>query len=295
MRRRHTLHVRGGTLPLGEKTALMGILNVTPDSFSDGGQFDTADRAIAHAHELIEAGADLVDIGGESTRPGSTPVSTEDELARILPVIEALADKKVLLSVDTWKSEVADRALKAGAHLVNDITALQGDPEMAAVVKEHEAGICLMHNPVLYRGGAAPGHFPEFGKTTRKRLDALADLDILESLERYFDIVLDTAFNAGIEATRIILDPGFGFGVTEAENFRLFNHLTTLLNRPFPLLVALSRKRFVQRLTPEGGSFDETTAMLGQTAAFFGVHMLRVHDVAAQAKFVRIADEVMAG
>lgn len=293
MRRRYTLKLKNQDLPLGDKTAVMGILNVTPDSFSDGGQFDQTERAIEHAFALIEDGATLIDIGGESTRPGSKPVSADEEAARILPVIAALAKKNVLISVDTWKSEVAAKALAAGAHMVNDITALQGDPEMAAVIKEFEAAVCLMHNPVLYRGGGAPGHFPEFGKQNRQTLSELAALPLYDALERYLDLALETARKAAIDATRIILDPGFGFGVSEAENFHLFRALPRMVERPYPWLVALSRKRFVQRLTAAGGSFDETTAMLGQVSAFFGAHMLRVHDVATQVKFARVADMVM--
>jgi|LSQX01.2.fsa_nt_gb dihydropteroate synthase len=292
MRSRHTLKARSCRIALGGKTAIMGILNVTPDSFSDGGLFNDTESAVQHALDLIEAGAAIIDIGGESTRPGSEPVDAAVECERIVPVIKALKDRDVCLSADTWKSEVAAAALDAGAHMVNDITALLGDPDMPAVIRSYDAAVCLMHNAVLYRSDA-PGHFPAFGLNRPQVLTALAPLDIIAAVERYFDLALQTAKKAGISADHIVLDPGFGFGVTDLENKKLFNHLPALTIRPYPWLVALSRKRFVQHLAGSDLPVDEVTAWLGQSAAFAGAHILRVHDVRCQKRCTDVADAVM--
>lgn len=293
MRRRHVLKTRGLDLALGDKTVIMGILNVTPDSFSDGGRFLDASEAIAQASIMLADGAGIIDIGGESTRPGSTPVSAEVELARILPVIDALKNAGVPLSVDTWKSEVAAAALDAGAHIINDITALQGDPEMAAVIKSYGAAVCLMHNAVLYRGREAPGAFPLFGKNQAKKMEPLAALSTPDAVEYYLDLVLSQAADAGIDGDHILLDPGFGFGVSAAENMQMFSRLPALMEKPFPWLVALSRKRFVQRLADPGLDVDLTTAVLGHAAVLSGAHVLRVHDVKLQRRYADMADSIL--
>lgn len=293
MRRRHVLLARDRRLELGEKTVIMGVLNVTPDSFSDGGLYVDAAAALRQAEAMIAAGAGVLDIGGESTAPSSRPVTAEVECARVVPVIEALRDRGVLISVDTWKSQVAEAALAAGAHIVNDITALQGDPDMARVVRSSGAGVILMHNAVLYRGTSAPGAFPLFGRDNRRAMAGFADVDLIEAVSAYFDLVLAHAQQAGIDADRIMLDPGFGFGVSAEENFRLFSHLPALLERPLPWLVGVSRKRFVQRLSGADLPADLTTAVLGHAAALNGAHMLRVHDVRLQKRYADMADTIL--
>lgn len=293
MRSRRILNARSRRIMLGGRTAIMGILNITPDSFSDGGLFADTESAVRHARDLIDAGAAIIDIGGESTRPGSKPVSAQTEIERILPVILALKDEDICLSVDTWKSEVAAAALAAGAHMVNDITAMFGDPDMPAVIRSYGAAVCLMHNAVLYRGGDAPGGFPGFGLHRSGPLTALRDMDVVSAVDRYLDLALEAAAGAGISADHVVLDPGFGFGVTDAENRQLFNRLPALTVRPYPWLVALSRKRFVQRLAGSDLSVDEVTAWLGQSAVFAGAHLLRVHDVRVQKRHTDVADSVM--
>lgn len=293
MRKPFTLKLKDRVLPLGRQSVIMGILNVTPDSFSDGGQFYAFERAIAQAQTMLASGATIIDIGGESTRPGGAPVPLEEELARVIPVVESLSSLPCLISIDTQKAEVADRALAAGAHLVNDVTALFGDPDMAAVVSKHEAAVCLMHNAVLYRGSKAPGSFQEFGGEAKADLRDLGDLPMMEAIATYLKRSLQIAQKAGIPDDRILLDPGFGFGVTAKENLQIFNALKRLFAMPYPWLIGLSRKRFVQALTQGDDSIDEVTAMLGQKSAFAGAHVIRVHDVATQKRFLDVADTVM--
>lgn len=293
MRKPFTLKLKDRVLPLGRQSVIMGILNVTPDSFSDGGQFYAFERAIAQAQTMLASGATIIDIGGESTRPGGAPVPLEEELARVIPVVESLSSLPCLISIDTQKAEVADRALAAGAHLVNDVTALFGDPDMAAVVSKHEAAVCLMHNAVLYRGSKAPGSFQEFGGEAKADLRDLGDLPMMEAIATYLKRSLQIAQKAGIPDDRILLDPGFGFGVTAKENLQIFNALKRLFAMPYPWLIGLSRKRFVQALAQGDDSIDEVTAMLGQKSTFAGAHVIRVHDVATQKRFLDVADTVM--
>ncbi|HYY58408.1 MAG TPA: dihydropteroate synthase [Pyrinomonadaceae bacterium] len=271
---RHTLH-------LGERTLLMGVLNVTPDSFSDGGQFYTFEQARARASALIAEGADIIDIGGESTRPGSTPVTAEEEMRRILPVIEHLSKStEVTISVDTTKAEVARAALDAGAEIVNDISALRFDFRVADEVARAGAGLVLMHS----RGTPATMH----------RLPPVSD--VLEEVSRSLRSSIAMAERRGVPPGSIVLDPGIGFGKSLEQNVELIARLGELALRlpGFPLLVGTSRKSFIGRLlegTPVDGRIFGTMATV--TAAILnGAHIVRVHDVRAAQETARVADAI---
>ena len=216
----------------GQGTLLCGILNVTPDSFSDGGKYTSVDAALQQARKLIQEGAQILDIGGESTRPGSHYVEIQEEIDRVVPVIKAIRkESDVLISVDTWKSQVAAAALEAGADIVNDITGFLGDPKMAAVVAEHEASAVLMFNPVMAR----PHHpsstiFPSFGFEpvfSEQELQQMAQEPIQDLMWTFFDRSLAVAKAAGVQTDRIMLDPGIGFGLTKRENLLLFTGFIT--------------------------------------------------------------------
>ncbi len=240
---------------------VMGVLNVTPDSFSDGGRFDAVEAAVVRGEALAREGAAIVDIGGESTRPGFTPVPAEDEWRRIGPVIASLAQRlAVPLSVDTGKAEVARRAVHAGAAVVNDIWGFQGDPLMAEIVAEADAGAVLMHN----------------------RRDADPGIDIVDDMMRFFETSLDLADEAGVPRDRLVLDPGIGFGKTPDQEVKAVRAVAAL-RRVFglPVLVGLSRKRFLGRITGapvERRGIETVAANLAAAAA--GAAIFRVHDVA---------------
>lgn len=253
----------------------MGIVNVTPDSFSDGGRFAAADAAIDHALRLAAEGADLLDVGGESSRPGSKPVSLEEELARVLPVVRGLAGRlNVPISVDTTKAEVARQALAAGASIINDITAGLGDPNMVAVVRDAGAGVALMH----MRGTPETmQQDPTYMDVVREVRDFLADR-------------VQAWVNAGVPADRIAIDPGIGFGKTFDHNRSLLRHLDVLAPIGRPVLLGVSRKGFLGHMTKRTVS-ERLPASLA--AACFCVsrgtaHILRVHDVAATVDAARV-------
>jgi dihydropteroate synthase len=259
-------------------TKIMGIVNVTPDSFSDGGLYLDPDAAVAHGIELLEQGADILDIGGESTRPGSDPVSEEEELARVIPVIEALSGRATV-SVDTSKASVAEAAIAAGAGIVNDVTAFRGDPEMARVCAEGGVEVALMH--MLGTPKTMQEH-PEYG-------DVVADVaDFL--LERAAE-----AERAGIEKSKIWIDPGIGFGKTAGHNFALLAATDRFVSTGYPVLVGPSRKRFI-------GSIDgstETERVGGTIAACLsaarqGAAAVRVHDVGPVAQALAVEREISA-
>ena len=242
----------------------MGVVNVTPDSFSDGGRFLSAADAIAHGHRLASEGAALVDVGGESTRPGAEPVDEEEELRRVVPVLEGLAD--VAVSIDTSKSGVARRALELGAELVNDVTALRGDPELAGVVAEHDAYLCLMH---MQGEPRSMQEAPRYG-------------DVVSEVTSFLEERLAFAVAAGIEEERICVDPGIGFGKTEAHNLELLRRLDALVALGRPVLVGISRKRMLGRLLGDPDATTGTTAAsVGAAVAAFerGASIFRVHDV----------------
>ena len=257
---------------------IMGIVNVTPDSFSDGGQFLEAGRAVAHGRSLAESGAAILDIGGESTRAGASPVSVQVEIGRVVPVVAGLASTSAVLSVDTIKPEVAAAALQAGAHVVNDVRGLQGDLQLTQVAARFGAGAIVMHNPGLL-GSAAP--LP--GDPIRACLD-------------YFARSLDIARRAGIREDRIALDPGFGFGKSLEQNFELLARLPELLVLGLPILVGTSRKSFIGKITGRPEAADRLIGSLatGVAAALAGAAILRVHDVGEHVEALKIAAAIRA-
>ena len=270
------MNCRGRTLTLGVHTHVMGILNVTPDSFSDGGCYLDVEQAVAHAELMAVEGATLIDIGGESSRPGASPVSIDEELARILPVIRAVADTiDVLLSVDTYKAEVARCALEAGAHLINDITALQGDTRMAAVVAEMEAGLILMH----IKGT------PRTMQQSPQYNDVVGE--ICASLQKSIQI----AEARGVAAERIIIDPGIGFGKTMEHNLEILKRLEEFRELQKPLLIGTSRKSFIGNILelPVTERVEGTTATVCWAIAH-GVDIVRVHDVKANVRAAQMTD-----
>lgn len=265
----------GRSLLLGRKAVLMGILNVTPDSFSDGGRFLDAEGACAQALSMLDEGAHIVDVGGESTRPGGSPVSAEEEQARILPVIGALATRTdALISVDTYRAETARMAITAGAHIVNDVWGLQRDPEMARVVAETGAGAVIMH-------------------TSRERV---LDPDPVRDQHVFLDRSLAIARAAGIEDDRIVLDPGFGFGKESSDvNFSLMRRFEELHEFGFPLLVGTSRKRFIGTATGrEAPARDAGTAATSVILRLSGADIFRVHNVALNANALKVVDAMVA-
>jgi dihydropteroate synthase len=244
----------------------MGIVNVTPDSFSDGGQHFSTQAAVNHALQLIEQGADLLDIGGESTRPGATPVSVEEELNRILPVVRDLATQTTIpLSVDTSKSEVARQCLAAGAHVMNDVTALTGDPAMAAVVREFNAGAILMH----------------MQGTPRTMQIAPRYNDVVAEIGRYFEQRLQELADLGIGAERLALDPGIGFGKTRDHNLELLARLTEFRRFGRPLCLGVSRKGFLGKLLNRDVSrrLASSLAVACHATLRGSAQIVRVHDV----------------
>ena len=291
------------------KTAICGIINVTPDSFSDGGQFFAVDQALQQARKLIAEGASMLDIGGESTRPGSSYVEIEEEIQRVVPVIKAIRkESDVLISIDTWKSRVAEAALEAGANLVNDITGLMGDEKMAQVVAKAGAQVVIMFNPVMAR----PQHpssliFPRFGfgqAFTEKELADFEKLSIEDLLKAFFERALARADQAGIAKDKIMLDPGIGFGLTKKENLLLLRDLDKLHQQGYPIFLGVSRKRFVINILEENGfevnpetevgfrNRDTASAHVTTIAARQGVEVVRVHDVASHRMAVEIASAI---
>lgn len=283
----------GKQIEVDKDTILCGIVNVTPDSFSDGGKWFGKEEAVKRGLELVEQGAGMLDIGGESTRPGSTYVDIQEEIDRIVPVIKELKSKvDVPISVDTWKSEVAKAAIEAGADIINDITGLLGDPKMAEVVGSSDAGLIIMFNPVKAR----PNHpsstiFPKFGENpfTEEELKSFEDMEIIELMKKYFNKSLERCETWGINRDRIFLDPGIGFGLTKKENLTLINNVDILHEKGYYTFVGVSRKRFIVNILEEGGfdtnleneeaniNRDLGSAFLTSIATMKGANVLRVH------------------
>jgi len=259
-------------------TKLMGVVNVTPDSFSDGGLYLDAEAAIAHGRELVEAGAEVLDVGGESTRPGAEEVSVEEELRRVVPVIEGLQELEARISVDTSKAPVAAAALDAGAEIVNDVTALRGDPGMAALCAERGCGVVLMHM---------------LGSPRTMQDDPRYD-DVVAEVKAFLAERLDAAVAAGIAEEQIWLDPGIGFGKTLDHNTELLRRLGELRELGRPLVVGTSRKSFIGRLdgSPASERIGGTIAS-SLLAAANGAEVLRVHDVAAVRQALAVAKAIL--
>ena len=279
-RQAHSLDIRGRRYRLGPAAWLMGIVNVTPDSFSDGGAFLDTDRAVDHALSLACQGADVLDVGGESTRPGSLPVPEEEELRRVLPVILKLRPRTgVLLSVDTTKSAVARAALDAGADIVNDTSALRADPEMAPLIARSGAAVVLMH----------------MQGTPRTMQEAPLYTDLMGEVRAFLAERMLDAGEAGIEAERIVLDPGIGFGKTAAHNLEILNRLDAFRDLGRPVCVGVSRKAFIGLVLglPPGERLEGTIAAAVLSVSM-GARILRVHDVGPVARAVRMAEAILA-
>ena len=275
------MRIAGKELCLENQALVMGILNVTPDSFSDGGRHLSTDAAVTHAIAMEENGADLIDIGGESTKPGVAPTSLDEECRRVLPVIEQVAKRTSLpLSVDTSKAEVAKRALDAGVSMINDVTALRGDPEMASVVAQSGAGIILMH----------------MQGTPRDMQDAPAYVSLLDELCTFFRVQIALAHKAGIHKDQILLDPGIGFGKTLTHNLTLLHQFKTFLSLGQPLVIGPSRKSFLgQILQRPVDQLLMGTAAAVAIAITRGATIVRVHDVAEMVQVVRVAQAIRDG
>jgi dihydropteroate synthase len=266
--------------PFPRKTLVMGIVNVTPDSFFDGGRLPDAGAARCHAEGLVRDGADILDVGGESTRPGAAPVPPDEELRRVLPAVEALVPLNVPVSVDTYHARTARRALELGAAMVNDITALRGDPEMAAVIAETGCPCVFMH----------------MQGEPRTMQQAPRYEDVVDDIRAFFGERLDFAAAAGIREDQIWLDPGFGFGKTVEQNLLLLRRLREFLGFGRPLLLGVSNKSTLGAvLGADAGDRTEGTAAAVAFAAAAGVHCVRVHDVKTMARVVRMCDAVTRG
>jgi dihydropteroate synthase len=280
-RKKFRLRLGSGTLLLGERTLVMGVLNVTPDSFSDGGEFLDTERATKQALMMERAGADLIDIGGESTRPGSAGISAQEELARVLPVLQALQGRiKILVSIDTQKSEVAEAALDAGAHIINDISGLSTDPRIAEVAGRRRVPLILMH----MRGEPRTMQVGPFARNVMK--------DVTQGLRRS----VAAARKFGVAKSQILLDPGIGFGKSFAQNYQLLQELPQLAKLGYPLVVGTSRKGFLGAVLAHDGKPAPPEERIWGTAATVtasilnGAHIVRVHDVAEMVKVSKVAD-----
>jgi dihydropteroate synthase len=252
---------------IGTRPVVMGILNVTPDSFSDGGRFIAADAALSHATQMWEEGADIVDIGGESTRPGALPVTEAEELARIQFILAELGNREMPISIDTYKANIAVRALDLGAVVVNDVWGLQKDPAMADTVAAAGAAVVIMHN----------------------RAEKDSTIDIIADIRRFFTHSLTLADKAGIPRTRIVLDPGIAFGKTARQNVEVIVRLRELMDFDCPILIGVSRKAFLGSLIEgaiESTPFGTIAASLAACAA--GASLFRVHDVAEHVAALKV-------
>jgi dihydropteroate synthase len=288
MFRRKIFRLRLGskTLILGERTLVMGILNFTPDSFSDGGKFFSVKKAVRAALDMQSAGADILDIGGESTRPGAAAVPIAEELRRVLSVLQALRGKiKIPISIDTRKSVVAEIALGAGAQIINDVSGLGHDPLVAEVAAQNQAPLILMH----MRGTPETMQKRPFAKNVLR--------DVSQGLRRSIGV----ARRAGVRASQIIVDPGIGFGKSHAQNYELLAQLPALAELGFPILVGTSRKAFLGRTLADGHTPLPADRRIFATAASVaasvlnGAHIVRVHDVGEMVQVCKIVDAVLAG
>ena len=272
--------LRSRTLVLGKRTLLMGVLNVTPDSFSDGGLFLDSRAAVSRALQIEKEGADILDIGGESTRPGSDPIPAGEQINRVLPVLEKLRGKlKIPISVDTSSSKVAEAAAEAGAEIVNDVTGLRGDPRLAEVARRHKLAVILMHM---------------HGEPRTMQQKPFA-LDVMRDVTAGLCRAVAAARRARISRRKIILDPGIGFGKTYAQDYQLIARLDKFARLGFPLLVGTSRKKLIGRVLDGRPATERVFGTAATVAACIlqGAHIVRVHDVAAMVQVARVTDAVL--
>lgn len=272
---KRTLACREFDLEIGSRTLIMGILNVTPDSFSDGGHFNSISQALNQAILMVKEGADIIDVGGESTRPGSEEVDIKEEMKRVVPVIQEL--KRFInkpISIDTYKASVAEAALEAGANLVNDVWGLQREPEIAKVIAKYNVPVVVMHNQV--------------GTEYEK--------DIIESMIDFFNISIEIALEAGIKKEMIILDPGIGFGKTVEQNIVVMRRLDELQVLGYPILLGISRKSVIGK-TLDLPTHDrlEGTIALNSIGIQMGAEIIRVHDIKENVKAAKMIDAIVRG
>jgi dihydropteroate synthase len=284
-RRHFKLKLRSGTLTLGKRTLIMGVVNVTPDSFSDGGAFFDSFTAVNHALALEQSGADIIDIGGESTRPGAATISAEEEMCRVLPVLVELSGKlRIPISIDTRKAVVAEAAIAAGAEIVNDVSALQFDPALGEVIRRRRVPVILMHS----RGSPENMQKGPFAK------------NVFRDVSAGLRAAIAGARRAKIPRSQIILDPGIGFGKSYRQNFELLAHLERLGALGFPLSVGTSRKAFLGATLGSAKVLAAPSERIWGTAATItaailgGAHIIRVHDVSEIVKVARVADAIAA-
>ena len=287
LRKRYRLRLPSRTLVLGERTLIMGVLNVTPDSFFDGGKYLDSPSAIARAVELERAGADLIDIGGESTRPGADPVSADEELSRVLPVLEGIQGQiHIPISLDTQKASVAEAGIAAGVELINDVSALRTDARLAKVIRQKRVGLILMH----MRGTPSTMHKGPFASDVTR--------DVVSGLRAG----VKRATAAGVARSQILVDPGFGFGKKYEQNFELLARLPELAKLDYPIVAGTSRKQFIGWKLAGGGKetpwpMDDRewgTAATVAAAILGGAHIVRVHDVDEMSQVARISDAIQA-
>ncbi|MGO9415346.1 MAG: dihydropteroate synthase [Syntrophobacteraceae bacterium] len=280
-RKLYTMKLRGKALELGRRTLIMGILNITPDSFSDGGRFADYERALAQAFELISAGADILDVGGESTRPGSDPVPLPVELERVIPVIRAVRESSdIPISIDTNKSEVALQSLAAGADIINDVTSLRFDPAMVRVAAESGAPVIMMHM---------------LGAPRTMQVNPVYE-SVISEIIAFLEQRVKFAVQNGIERSQIIVDPGIGFGKTVTHNLNIIRDLDRFSCMDRPIMLGAARKRFIGKILgrPEGER-EFGTAVVNAFGIAAGAHILRVHDVAFHREAVGMAEAVRSG
>ncbi len=276
MRKLYYWKLKQREIMLGERTVLMGVLNLTPDSFSDGGKYADPDRAFARAVELEEQGADIIDIGAESTRPGSARVSAAEEMRRLIPVLKRLKGRlTVPISVDTYKAEVAERALELGAEIINDPSGLTFEPQLARIVSNHDAGMVINHMRGRPETWAKLGPMP----------------DPMGAIARDLEAAVNRARTVGIDKTRLAIDPGLGFGKRKEQNSLIIGRLFALASFDLPVMVGPSRKHFLVHASPEETKFASAAAL---TACILGgAHILRVHDVREMRAAADVADEIL--
>lgn len=275
MNQARTYSTKRRTLALGQQTYLAGILNLTPDSFSDGGEFASIDSAVEHFQQMAHEGATIIDIGGESTRPGHRPVPVDQEIARVVPFIERIRPHTdALISIDTSKSAVADAALRAGADIVNDVWGAQRDPQIATVISEHDAACILMHNRPVEEAGLG---------------------DVIDAVLRFFERSIALVQSTGVRADAIMLDPGLGFGKSYHENWELMRRLSELSALGYPLLLGASRKSMLGQLLQLPEPKARLSGSLATTALAIqaGVDCIRVHDVREHRECALVMDHCL--